>query len=145
MNAEGAHLRDGDKLGISGDGYLWAFLGNLTPNSVAPPWLRYFPTPRGECAPLCSDQAEVDNRTVASDRKSEARSLMTEVLQCSPYRQIHCQRKILHIFIFCRFYLLSVRIWARRALCLKSASYDRAGSPFVTAVEMLALSAPGVR
>src|SRR5712691_6146678 len=34
MNAEGAHLRDGDKLGISGDGYLWAFLGNLTPNSV---------------------------------------------------------------------------------------------------------------
>src|SRR5713101_3624948 len=34
MNVEGAHLRDGDKLGISGDGYLWAFLGNLTPNSV---------------------------------------------------------------------------------------------------------------
>src|SRR5712691_12858792 len=27
---------------------------------------------------------------------------MTEVLQSSPYRQIHCQRKILDIFIFCR-------------------------------------------
>ena len=29
-------------------------------------------------------------------------SLMTEVLQSSPYLQIHCQRKILDIFIFCR-------------------------------------------
>jgi hypothetical protein len=61
MNAEGSHLRDGDKLGISGDGYLWAFLGNLTPNSVRATVAAYFQTPRGECASLCSDQAEVYN------------------------------------------------------------------------------------
>src|SRR5262249_16061842 len=27
-------------------------------SSVRTPWLRYFPRPRAECAPLCSDQAE---------------------------------------------------------------------------------------
>jgi len=61
MNAEGAHLRDGDKLGISGDGYLWAFLGNLTPNSVRTTVAAVLSDTSGRMRPLDSDQGEVDN------------------------------------------------------------------------------------
>jgi hypothetical protein len=46
----------------------------------------------------------------------------------------------------CTYFPFAGPNWARRARCLKSGTgYDRAGSRFVTAVEILALSGPVVR
>jgi len=46
---------------FSGDGYLWAFLGNLTPNSVRTAVAAVLSDTSGRMRPLCSDQAEVEN------------------------------------------------------------------------------------
>ena len=103
-------------------------------------WLRYVPRPPGECAPWCSGKRKPiigmdlrieTQRRIGNDRGSPEGSIPANLLPIKDLANISP---------------LPVRIRRDEHACLKSGTgYDRAGSRFVTALEILALSGPVVR